>query len=160
MDRGLDGSKAGHRDQQCLGLFILYGGSKVKEVYQLHKDDDKDDDNHNNYQHAGAMVEKVLVSEKNETYESFKFWNVKQRTGERFDVISATSQSSSYGSLARTFSLYLKQPPSYILNIIVHLFDVVFGQATVDGIASSLFRIRNFRKHREIVLLPFSDAVL
>ena len=85
MGRGLDGSKAGHRDQQCLGLFIFYGGSKVKEVYQLHKDDDKEDDNHNNYQHAGAMVEKVLVSEKNETYESFKFWSVKLRTGKRFD---------------------------------------------------------------------------
>ena len=47
MRRGLDGGKAAQQ-AQCLGLFIFYGGSRVKEVYTIHKEDEKED-RHNNY---------------------------------------------------------------------------------------------------------------
>ena len=83
MGRGLDGAKAAQQ-AQCLGLFVFYGGPRVKEVYTLHKEDEKED-RHNNYQHARAVVKKKLTTEKNQTYETFKFRNVKQRTGELFD---------------------------------------------------------------------------
>ena len=87
MGRHLDGGKAAQQTQ-CLGLFMFNGGSRqsrVKEVYTLHKDDEKGDARHNNYQHAGAMVKKKLMTEKNQTYETFQFRNIKQSTGELFE---------------------------------------------------------------------------
>lgn len=83
MGRGLDGSTKKHA-KQCLGLFVFYGGTKVKEVWELHKEEEFQGAR-NCYEHAREVVRKVLAEDSNQTYETFKFRNVKQKIGEAFD---------------------------------------------------------------------------
>ena len=80
--KGLD-SKTEEGTERCLGLFIHYGGAKIKEVYKLYKDVQRVW-GHNEYQHARAMVDLRLMELKNSTYETYMFRNLRQKKGELF----------------------------------------------------------------------------
>ena len=82
--KNLDGARQ-ENSEQCLGMFIHFGGIKIKEVYKLYKDHDKTVWTHTSYQHAREMVDLRLLIRKNQTYETFLFRNVKQRGGESFN---------------------------------------------------------------------------
>ena len=73
---------------RCLGLFITYGGPKVKETYDLNKDQVKAKDENGNdvsdYQHARNVVDKKLKVGTNQTFETFQYRNIIQRSGETF----------------------------------------------------------------------------
>ena len=82
MSKGVD-TKLETSTDQCLGLFIHFGGAKVKEVYKLYKDTQRTW-GHTEYQHARCMVDLRLKEQKNQTYETFLFRNLKQKKGELF----------------------------------------------------------------------------
>ena len=75
-------------DKRRLGLFITCGGPKVKEVYTLNKNTPKAKDSANedvsDYRHARNVVDAKMKINKNQTYETFQYRNLAQRSGESF----------------------------------------------------------------------------
>ena len=74
-------------DMRRLGIFITCGGPKVKEVYNLNKNTTKakktgTTEDVSDYRHARNVVDAKMKVGKNQTYETFMYRSLVQRSGE------------------------------------------------------------------------------
>ena len=72
---------------RCLGLFVTFGGRRVKETWALNKGKVKaqvEGAEVSEYRHARNVVDEVLKVGVNQALETFQYRNIKQRSGEEF----------------------------------------------------------------------------